>query len=718
MKSYTMNPPSIIRLIKGTPKSGDPINIIEYNGDGNPSRVVYNVIGDTTEELLLTYSADNNIVVDGIEYKKHLLNIPSATLTINFAPDIIPEIVDILLDNTSIDETRPVDTVVGNLTVVGGTGPYGFLLTSGNTYFKIVGSELQVKQSIDNIPSPQTVIVTATDINQSSFSKPFSINIIDNPIITDISLDNDTVPTGSNNGYLVGQLTATGGTSPISFSIVNDPSNKFELDGNQLKLKAEVLFDEEPYTVSIRADDIKTRSFVESFEIQVDPEPYLSTTVTQFNGVDQFCFVDGSTSFNDPSFSLSLWVNFRGQSDQKGIMRKNTNFRIRKTNDLIFEIFGLNGTRKRGTVPASQFVLDDYFHIIMAYDANIDKMLIYINGELKSLTNETDDPFVNGRQTNNNDIELGQYVNGNFFSGIMDEVSYWSSGLNQEQATALYNNGEPNNIIGNPAADSLVSWWKMGEGDTAPTITDHIGSNDLTMVNMNQNNFTVRTPYVNTLSTSFNGIDESISCGDISITNNFSVFAWTKINDNPSLTIISKYSSALGERAFRFLFNSGQLRINISENGSALAKDALYVTSLNDGQWHFVGFTFENDDLKFYVDGSEVSIAFLRNDPVSSIHDSSFDFQIGQWGNGANPFVGNIDEITIWDTAVLTASDVEFLYNQGEPNDPVTLATNANLAHHYKMGEGSTAPVLIDDAGDNDGNMINMDQTNFVGDVP
>lgn len=713
-----MNPASIIRLIKGTPKSGDPINIVEYNGDGNPSRVVYNIIGDTTEELLLTYSADNNIVVDGIEYKKHLLNIPSATLTINFAPAIIPEIVDILLDNTSIDEASPVNEVIGNFTVVGGTGPYGFLLTTGNTYFKIVGSELQVKQSIDNISSPQTIIVTAMDVNQSSFSKPFSINIIDNPTIDNISLDNDKVPTGSNNGTVVGQLAATGGTSPISFSIDNDPSNKFRIVGNDLRLKDEVIFDEEPYTVSIKADDIKTRSFVKTFDIQVEPEPYISTTVTQFNGVDQECTCPSNSSFNTDSFSLSLWVNFRGEDNQLGILRKNNSFRIRKTSSLVFEIYGVGGARKRGTVTESQFSNDEYLHLVMTYDAVLDKQFIYLNGQVPIVTNIQDNPFTAGRQVNNNSFELGQYGNNNFFKGLMDEVSYWNESLSQEQVQQLYNNGEPNNIKGNEAYNSLVSWWKMGEGDTAPTITDHIGSNDLTMVNMNQNNFTVRTPYVNTLSTSFNGIDESISCGNISITNNLSVFVWTKLNDNPSRTILSKYSAVLGERAFRFLFNNGQLRINITEDGSALAKDALYITSLNDGQWHFVGFTFENDDLKFYVDGSEVPIAFLRNDPVSSIYDSSFDFQIGQWGNGSNPFLGNLDEITIWDTNILSASDVEFLYNQGEPNDPTTLATNASLAHHYKMGEGSTAPILIDEVGSNDGNMINMDQTNFVGDTP
>ena len=71
MKSYTMNPASIIRLIKGTPKSGDPINIVEYNPEGFPTRIVYNIIGDTTEELIVAYGPNDGPIINGIEYKSH-----------------------------------------------------------------------------------------------------------------------------------------------------------------------------------------------------------------------------------------------------------------------------------------------------------------------------------------------------------------------------------------------------------------------------------------------------------------------------------------------------------------------------------------------------------------------------------------------------------------------------------------------------------------------
>ena len=39
----------------------------------------------------------------------------------------------------------------------------------------------------------------------------------------------------------------------------------------------------------------------------------------------------------------------------------------------------------------------------------------------------------------------------------------------------------PNNISGYP---DLIGWYRMGDGDTYPTIQDNKGSNDATMTNM------------------------------------------------------------------------------------------------------------------------------------------------------------------------------------------------------------------------------------------
>ena len=130
MKSYTMNPPSIIRLIKGTPKSGDPINIVEYNPEGFPTRIVYNIIGDTTEELIVAYGPNDGPIINGIEYKSHAINISNATLEVIDYKIVIPALLDLVLSNDTVDETADINTVVGTFTATGGEAPYGFAITS------------------------------------------------------------------------------------------------------------------------------------------------------------------------------------------------------------------------------------------------------------------------------------------------------------------------------------------------------------------------------------------------------------------------------------------------------------------------------------------------------------------------------------------------------------------------------------------------------------
>ena len=48
-------------------------------------------------------------------------------------------------------------------------------------------------------------------------------------------------------------------------------------------------------------------------------------------------------------------------------------------------------------------------------------------------------------------------------------------------ASTLYNSGTPTDLTG---SSNLVSWWRMGEGATFPTIPDEVGSNTGTMTNM------------------------------------------------------------------------------------------------------------------------------------------------------------------------------------------------------------------------------------------
>ena len=77
-------------------------------------------------------------------------------------------------------------------------------------------------------------------------------------------------------------------------------------------------------------------------------------------------------------------------------------------------------------------------------------------------------------------------------SGVLyvDEFAVWN---NDQSAniSSIYNGGTPNDLTSlNP-----VSWWRMGDADTFPTITDNgSGGNNGTMTNMDAGDIVSDTP--------------------------------------------------------------------------------------------------------------------------------------------------------------------------------------------------------------------------------
>ncbi|MCP4595012.1 LamG domain-containing protein, partial [Neptuniibacter sp.] len=70
------------------------------------------------------------------------------------------------------------------------------------------------------------------------------------------------------------------------------------------------------------------------------------------------------------------------------------------------------------------------------------------------------------------------------FDGNIDEISIWNEALSSSEVTELYNSGSPDNLADHSTYSNLVSWWRMGDDDTYPTLKDNKGSNDGTMTNM------------------------------------------------------------------------------------------------------------------------------------------------------------------------------------------------------------------------------------------
>ena len=126
---------------------------------------------------------------------------------------------------------------------------------------------------------------------------------------------------------------------------------------------------------------------------------------------------------------------------------------------------------------------------------------VYINGVLQSLTDASNggglpDAGVGGNTVavDPNIIALGrQPTNANYLrGGRLDELSFFNDELSASEVASLYNGGIPSNL--NIFTPAPAHWYRMGDGDSSPTLIDSVGNADLTMNNMGDANFVTDVP--------------------------------------------------------------------------------------------------------------------------------------------------------------------------------------------------------------------------------
>lgn len=72
-----------------------------------------------------------------------------------------------------------------------------------------------------------------------------------------------------------------------------------------------------------------------------------------------------------------------------------------------------------------------------------------------------------------------------FFGGQVDELRIWNKFKSDAQILADHNNG----VSIEPDLDGLITPYRMGDGDTHPTLLDSISGNNATMINMSPASF-------------------------------------------------------------------------------------------------------------------------------------------------------------------------------------------------------------------------------------
>ena len=204
--------------------------------------------------------------------------------------------------------------------------------------------------------------------------------------------------------------------------------------------------------------------------------------------------------------------------------------------------------------------------------------------------------------------------------------------------------------------------------------------------------------FANTLSTSFDGIDEQVDFTQVDLTSAFTTSFWIKpINLGASFLVGRNTNSD-----YIWLRTASQIRIRV--NFSTYTFVEIGGNTINTGSWnHLLVIRDSLNNLRIFLNGASFSTLQI----ASGNHRLN---QIG--GVSSNFYDGNVNNVAFWNSD--QSANRSVIYNSGSPNDISSLSPLL----WYRFGNGDTYPIITDNAGTNDGTMQNMSSANFVADVP
>lgn len=118
------------------------------------------------------------------------------------------------------------------------------------------------------------------------------------------------------------------------------------------------------------------------------------------------------------------------------------------------------------------FSTSNWHYVVVTYDGSSSSagMEIYVDSALQTVTRA-------GTLTSTTVSALPLRIGSKsyatmaqFFVGYLDEMAIYDTEMAAITVTATYNAGAPTDLTD---ATGLQSWWRMGDGDTSPTIIDH-----------------------------------------------------------------------------------------------------------------------------------------------------------------------------------------------------------------------------------------------------
>ena len=232
-----------------------------------------------------------------------------------------------------------------------------------------------------------------------------------------------------------------------------------------------------------------------------------NTKSLDFDGSNDYLDAGNDSSLvPSQAMTISAWikVDWDNNPDYPRIVDKNfTSYRL-AIDRLAVEkslFFFINGQFAKST--ANALNSDNWQHVVGVFDKSLhsasNSIRLYVNGnEVSYSTQQSSGSDITSTSDN---LHIGSDITDDkYFAGNIDEVAIWNTALDGDAIKAVYNGGKPTDLMMDNGAydeytDNLKGYWRMGDGDTFPTILDNSSnSNNATMTNMDAGDIEEDTP--------------------------------------------------------------------------------------------------------------------------------------------------------------------------------------------------------------------------------
>lgn len=241
-------------------------------------------------------------------------------------------------------------------------------------------------------------------------------------------------------------------------------------------------------------------------------------------------------------------------------------------------------------------------------------------------------------------------------------------------------------------------------------------------IDTNQNKLTVTTAqpvsYVNNFSVLFSQ-SQGISLANSNDMINLSAFTfslWFKTSSNQSNSdnrLITFHSAIAASTSISAGVDDNKIFIAYKDvNGDINKLETQMIYS--DNLWHHLVVTYNSRWITLYLDGKRAksvkeSLGNIGTHPAS----------IGSFSGMSKSFIGLIDEVSIWSSA-LGLSDIMQIYNNGTSNDLKGNNRALSLNSWYRMGDdkNDSTTLIQDTIGNHNGTPVGIRSSDFVQEAP